>query len=98
MSSEGLYTAACNSNRSGTSRKAKIKSRVIGNLNPDEWDLPPKPKWMRWRTYNRFVDRYEAYEDILDRGLVPRGDDSFRHECDIIERSPGKICAMSPSA
>jgi hypothetical protein len=87
MSSEGLCTAACNSNRSGTSRKAKLKSRLIGNLKPDEWDLPPKPKWMRWRTYNRFVDPYEAYEDILDRGLVPRGDDSFRHECDIIERA-----------
>jgi len=26
--------------------KAKIKSRLIGALDPDEWDLPPKPKWM----------------------------------------------------
>jgi hypothetical protein len=31
--------------------------------------------------------RYDAYEGILDRGLVPRGDNSFRHECDIIERA-----------
>ena len=23
---------------------------------------------MRWRTYNRHVERYDAYEDILDRG------------------------------
>jgi hypothetical protein len=30
--------------------QAKIKARLIGNLDPDEWDLPPKPKWMRWRT------------------------------------------------
>ena len=33
--------------------QAKIKSRLIADLDPDEWDLPPKPKWMRWRTYNR---------------------------------------------
>jgi hypothetical protein len=38
--------------------KAKIKSRLIADLDPDEWEFPPKPKWMRWRTYNR----YEAYE------------------------------------
>jgi hypothetical protein len=31
-------------------------------------DLPPKPKWMRWRTYNQYVERYDAYEDILDQG------------------------------
>src|SRR5215472_3305447 len=33
----------------------KIKSRLcsIGGFDPDEWDLPPKPKRMRWKTYNR---------------------------------------------
>jgi hypothetical protein len=30
--------------------QSKIKSRLIADLDPDEWDLPPKPKWMRWRT------------------------------------------------
>jgi hypothetical protein len=29
--------------------KAKIKSRLIANLDPDDWEFPPKPKWMRWR-------------------------------------------------
>ena len=24
---------------------------------------------MRWRTYNRHVERYDAYEDILDQGI-----------------------------
>ncbi len=33
--------------------KAKIKSRLIGDCDPDKWDLPPKPKWMRWRTTRR---------------------------------------------
>jgi hypothetical protein len=25
----------------------RIKRRLIGNLDLQEWDLPPKPKWMR---------------------------------------------------
>jgi hypothetical protein len=35
--------------------QAKIRSRLctIGGFDPDEWDIPPKPKWMRWRTYER---------------------------------------------
>jgi hypothetical protein len=35
------------------------KRRLIADLDPDEWDLPPKPKWMRWQTYRR----YEAWFD-----------------------------------
>ena len=50
--------------------KAKIKSRLIGSLDPDEWDLPPKPKWMRWHTYNRYVERFDRYEEILDSGVT----------------------------
>ncbi|MGO8841304.1 MAG: hypothetical protein ACLQF1_09295, partial [Methyloceanibacter sp.] len=48
--------------------QAKIKSRLIGNCDPDEWDLPPKPKWMRWRTYNRFEQKFDKYEDALNEG------------------------------
>ena len=50
--------------------KARIKSRLIANLDPDEWYLPPKPKWMGWATYNRHVDRYDRYEKILGYGCV----------------------------
>jgi hypothetical protein len=42
---------------------------LIGTLDPDEWDLPPKPKGMRWRTYQRYVDRFDRYENALDYGL-----------------------------
>jgi hypothetical protein len=45
--------------------QARIKSRLIGDCDPDEWDVPPKPKWMRWRTYSRHVARYDAYTIIL---------------------------------
>ena len=48
--------------------QAKIKARLIGTCDPDAWNLPPKPKWMRWRTYQRHVDKFDAYEGILDRG------------------------------
>ena len=50
--------------------KAKIKSRLIADLNPDEWDLPPKPKGMRWRTYRRYVEKYDGYDELLDLGLA----------------------------
>ncbi len=50
--------------------KAKIKGRLIADLDPDEWELPPKPKWMRWQTYNRYVERFDKYEAILDEGVA----------------------------
>jgi hypothetical protein len=52
------------------SGKARIKSRLIADLDPDEWDLPPKPKWMRWATYNRHVDHFDRYEATLDYGCA----------------------------
>jgi len=50
--------------------KQKINARLIGELDPHDWDLPPKPKWMRWRTYQRYVDKYNHYESVLDEGTV----------------------------
>jgi len=48
----------------GHAGKAKIKARLIGELDPKDWELPPKPKWMRQRTYDRLVERFEAYDDM----------------------------------
>jgi len=56
----------------------RIKRRLIGQLDPDEWDLPPKPKWMRWRTYHRLVDQFERYEAALDAGAVSRASKLLR--------------------
>ncbi len=50
--------------------QARIKSRLIGHNDPDEWDLPPKPKWMRWSTYSHYEQRFDAYEAILDYGCA----------------------------
>jgi hypothetical protein len=52
--------------------KAKIKAKLIADLDPDEWELPPKPKWMRWATYNRLIDRFDSYEEVLDRRSLGR--------------------------
>lgn len=54
--------------------KEKINSRLcsIGGFDPDEWDLPPKPKHMRWKTYNRAVEKFDRYEEMLDLGSVER--------------------------
>lgn len=50
--------------------KARINSRLcsIGSFDPDEWEFPPKPKWMRWRTYNQAENKFDRYEAILDEG------------------------------
>jgi hypothetical protein len=50
--------------------KAKVKATLLGSSGPDEWDLPPKPKGMRWATYERWVARYNAAEEALDVQLV----------------------------
>ena len=52
--------------------KARINSRLcaIGGFDPDEWDFPPKPKWMRWNTYNRAEEKFDRYEAILNEGLA----------------------------
>ena len=50
--------------------KARIKARLIAGLDPDEWDFPPKPKWMRWTTYNRYEARFDQYEEVLDYGCA----------------------------
>jgi hypothetical protein len=52
--------------------KERIKRRLIGELDPEEWDLPPKPKWMRWRTYHRLVEQFEGYEAAIDVAALSR--------------------------
>jgi hypothetical protein len=50
--------------------KAKIKSRLIGDCDPELWELPPKPKGMRWSTYLRLEQRFDRYEEVLDDHLI----------------------------
>jgi hypothetical protein len=52
--------------------QAKIKSRLcsLGGFDADEWDFPPKPKWMRWNTYNRAAAKFDRHEAVLDEGVI----------------------------
>lgn len=52
--------------------KAKINSRLcrLGGFDPDEWDFPPKPKWMRWQTYRRAEQKFDQHEAKLDQSIV----------------------------
>jgi hypothetical protein len=51
---------------------ATIKSRLcsVGGFDPDEWELPPKPKWTRWKTYSRMVERFDRYQAMGEEGLL----------------------------
>ena len=42
----------------------------LGGLDPDQWDLAPKPKGMRWATYKRAVEKFDRYEENLNEGLM----------------------------
>jgi hypothetical protein len=48
--------------------KAKINRRLCeaGGFDPDDWDFPPKPRRMRWRTYERFEKRFDKEDEKLD--------------------------------
>jgi hypothetical protein len=48
--------------------REKIKERLIGSHCTS--DLPPKPKWMRWKTYARLERKYFLYEDVIDQRFV----------------------------
>jgi hypothetical protein len=48
----------------------KLIDRVWGPDALDEWDVPPKPKWMRWKTYDRLTKRFEKYS--REAGVLPR--------------------------
>jgi hypothetical protein len=50
--------------------KAKVKAVLLGDEDPDEWVLPPKPTGMRWATYERWVAKYDAAEEMLDAQIV----------------------------
>jgi hypothetical protein len=50
--------------------REKVKARLIGDLDPRHWDLPPKPKWMRWRTYERLSQKYLVKQALLDQCIA----------------------------
>ena len=50
--------------------EAKVKASRLGTEEPDEWNVPPQPKGMRWVTCEPWVAKCEAAEEMLDAQLV----------------------------
>ncbi len=50
--------------------QSKIMARLTGNTGSTDWNFPEKPKWMRWHTYNRHVEKFEAYDEMLDNVML----------------------------
>jgi hypothetical protein len=55
-----------------TSRAHLAKAKIQRRLSDKEWCdlLPPKPKWMRARTYARWQERFDEQEKRLDDALL----------------------------
>jgi hypothetical protein len=63
------YTSQCLGPEDRADRgKTKITWRLcrMSGADPEEWDFPPKPKWMRWRTYNRLIEKFDCYEKVSE--------------------------------
>ena len=46
-------------------RRAAMLNRQLGGKGWATWESPPpKPKWMRWRTYER---KYEGWKRVVER-------------------------------
>jgi hypothetical protein len=48
--------------------QTKINARLCecGGFDPEQWNIPPKPKWMRWNTYKTAHAKFDHYDSILD--------------------------------
>jgi len=53
--------------RARATAREKVKSRLTGDLDPSHWDLPPKPKWMRWHTYECLTEKYQFQQGKIDQ-------------------------------
>jgi hypothetical protein len=52
--------------------EAKMNARLceFGRFQPNDWDIPPKPKWMRWATYRRAHQKFDRHEAVRDRSIA----------------------------
>lgn len=48
----------------------KLCDRIAGPGASEKWEIPPKPKWMRWQTYERLAKRLKKYRSRA--GVLPR--------------------------
>ena len=49
--------------------KEKIRNILLRDQEPHDWNLPPKPKWMRMKTYEKYEALFNKYDNALAQGL-----------------------------
>ena len=51
-----------------------MRFKIVRRLDPDADcnELPPKPKGMHWKTYERLAERYEAYDNQWSLAAMQR--------------------------
>ena len=45
-------------------------AKIRRKLGDPEADFPPKPKWMRWRTYEGWQKRFDERDEMLNQALL----------------------------
>jgi hypothetical protein len=45
---------------------------VVGKFDPADWKFPPKPRWIRWKTYDRYEEKFDNYGGILNDSLFAK--------------------------
>jgi hypothetical protein len=47
-------------------RLARLHRKLAADYDGPDWPPPPKPKWMRWKTYSHIVQQIETGQEQLD--------------------------------
>ena len=55
-----------------TGNKDQVQVCSIGNFDPDGLGVSAEAEWMRWKTYKRYEEKFDSYEEILDKGLFAK--------------------------
>jgi hypothetical protein len=66
----------CSQRETKEDRATRAMLKIVRRLNPDDPDpcndLPEKPQGMHWSTYDRFVERYETYNEQWGLAIMRR--------------------------
>jgi hypothetical protein len=68
--SYGRHTYASRLDGNQGDRDLRRRDRLlVGKLKSADPDFIPKPKWMRWKTYNALAEQHWRNEEMLDRHM-----------------------------
>ncbi|MBV1701716.1 MAG: hypothetical protein KGQ46_07855 [Hyphomicrobiales bacterium] len=73
--SRHAYRLAYRSQRdaAGFSRACNQRDRIASaKLKSDDLAFPLKPKWMRWKTFDRYMARHMALNQAMDAATIQR--------------------------